>query len=71
MANRIKNEIGHRYGIWDVVEMAKDRENSNGCVRYILRCRYCGSKTVTNGNKLRFRRNSHTCRNCGAHYEIK
>lgn len=60
---KCKNEYGHVYGDWVVIDKIDLREPSNGCVKWLCQCRYCGEIKIMNGNNLRFNNHGH-CRKC-------
>lgn len=50
----IKNELGHIYGDYVVIAYTDYREPSNGCIKWLCQCRFCGKTKIINGNNLRF-----------------
>lgn len=61
----IKNEMGHKYGPFKVVEKSDIRDRSNGCVRWVCFCDNCGYRYTANGNSLRFGNIRKYCPKCG------
>ena len=49
-----KNELGKVYGDFRVIRYTDARETSNGCVKWLCECRFCGIRVLRNGNNLRF-----------------
>lgn len=66
LGHRAIDEVGNKYGIWDIIGVANERQKSNQCIRYVLKCRHCGNISYANGNNLRFGKYAHTCRYYGA-----
>ena len=63
--NKVKNEIGNKYGPWRVVALLSERYPNNGCARFEIVCRHCGNTKFAIGNNLRFDHYAHTCGVCG------
>ena len=49
-----KNELGKIYGDFRVIQYTTKRESTNGCVKWLCECRFCGARVLRNGNHLRF-----------------
>lgn len=60
----MKNEIGNRYGDYMIIAEHREREPSNGCIKWIGECLTCGSKRIFNGNNLRFGVITGVCSKC-------
>ena len=60
----IKNEINNTHGPFLVIDITDEREPSNGCVKWLCKCKNCGTLTVRNGNLLRFSKHN-VCDVCG------
>ena len=63
MGRPYKDEINHNYGPYIVTGYTTNRERSNGCVIWEVKCK-CGYVRYINGNNLRFKNFSH-CPKCG------
>ena len=64
MNGNYKNEIGNTYEDFVVIAESEYREPSNGCIKWWVKCRFCGRVFLYNGNALRFGINKY-CQVCG------
>lgn len=53
MRTNIKNELGNRYGDFEIIAEHPIREPSNGCVKWVGICVKCGAIRIINGNMAR------------------
>lgn len=58
------DEVGHKYGPWQVVSLLATRYMKNGTAEFKVVCRHCGYTKVYNGNVLKFDRFAHHCDCC-------
>ena len=61
----LKDETGHVYGPWEVIELLAQRYPKNGTAQFKIACRYCGYTKICIGNNLRFDHFAHHCDCCG------